>query len=68
MPLVWSLKLIVGIFPQLPVSAELDACVPLPVVGEPDELDEHAVAVASNATLPRPSASLTIPRLIRVSL
>jgi hypothetical protein len=68
MPPVWSLKLTVGIFPQLPVSAELEAFVPLPVVDEFDELDEHAVAVASSATLPRPSASLTIPRLIRVSL
>jgi hypothetical protein len=65
MPPVWSLKLTVGIFPQLPVSAELEACEPLPVL---DALDEHAATAVSSATLLRPSVNLAIPRLIQVSL
>jgi hypothetical protein len=55
-----------GIFPQLPVSAEvLEALELLLVV---DELDEHAVAAASSITPPAPSVNLTIPRLIKISL
>src|SRR5215472_17748574 len=67
-----------GIVPQLPDNAEalplalaLACAVPLvaavallaAVVGL-DELDEHAVAAASSAALPRPNVSRAIPRLM----
>jgi hypothetical protein len=57
-----------GIFPQLPVSAEVPVALEPPPVVEFDELDEHAAAAASSTTLPTPSVNLTIPRLINISL
>jgi hypothetical protein len=58
-----------GIFPQLPVSAEvLEALELLLLLLVVDELDEHAVAAASSITPPAPSVNLTIPRLIKISL